>query len=89
MEKEIGVLWVKNSPKGQYMTGSIEVNGEKIALVCFLNSNKKEAKHPDWRIMKAKPRENDQPLNALPTKKADTTASQYPEEEINPEDIPF
>ena len=79
MEKEIGVLWIKSSTKGQYMTGSIEINGEKIAVVCFLNSNKKEAKHPDWRIMKAKPRESEQPLNALPQR----------EDEINTNDVPW
>lgn len=78
MEKEIGVLWVKNSPKSQYMTGSIEINGEKTAIVCFLNSNKKEAKHPDWRIMKAKPRESEQPLNALPQRNDEIDASGIP-----------
>lgn len=78
-EKSIGALWVKSSPKGQYMTGNIEVNGEKISLVCFLNSNKKEAKHPDWNILKSVPRENEQPMNALPVR----------DDEIDPQDIPF
>jgi len=67
-EKDLGALWVKSSTKGQYMTGTIEVNGEKINVVCFLNSNKKEAKHPDWRVMKAVPRDTTQKENPLPTK---------------------
>lgn len=40
------------------MTGFVEVNGEKINVVCFTNSNKKEAKHPDWRILRSRPRED-------------------------------
>ena len=79
-DKSIGALWVKSSTKGQYMTGSIEVDGEKVAIVCFVNSNKKETKHPDWNIMKSVPRDNVQPMNALPTRE---------DEDINPEDIPF
>lgn len=82
MEKQndIGALWVKTSTKGQYMTGTIEIGGVKTNIVCFLNTNKKEAKHPDWRILKSVPRENEQPVNALPT---------YPSEELNPNDVPF
>lgn len=78
-EKSIGALWSKSSPKGQYMTGNIEINGEKVAIVCFLNINKKEAKHPDWNILKSVPKENEQPLNALPEK----------ENEIKSEDVPW
>ena len=80
VEKDIGALWIKNGAKGQYMTGTIEINGEKLNIVCFTNQNKKETKHPDWRILKAQPRPEETPANALPTR---------PEEDINPEDIPF
>lgn len=77
---ELGALWVKSSTKGQYMTGTIKINGATTNIVCFVNSNKKETKHPDWHILKSVPRENIQPVNALPTRE---------DEDINPEDIPF
>lgn len=50
---ELGALWVKQSAKGEYMTGTI--NGVKV--VVFRNNNKREEKHPDWRVMKSVPRE--------------------------------
>jgi hypothetical protein len=51
-EDKIGALWVKSSPKGDYMTG--EINGQKI--VVFTNGYKQSAKHPDYVIYKSKPR---------------------------------
>lgn len=56
-EKDLGALWIKTGAKGEYMTGTIEINGEKINIVCFTNQHKKEAKHPDWRILRSKPKE--------------------------------
>jgi len=50
---EIGALWVKTSPKGEYMTGTI--NGERVVL--FRNAKKASDKSPDWRVLKSKPRE--------------------------------
>lgn len=48
---ELGALWVKTSPRGDYMTGTI--NGEKI--VVFKNENKgASGKGPDWRVFKPK-----------------------------------
>jgi hypothetical protein len=81
-QNDIGALWVKSSAKGQYMTGMIELNGEKINIVCFTNQNKKEAKHPDWRILKSVPKDSVQENNVLPQRGDEA-------EEINPEDIPF
>lgn len=57
-EKDIGALWAKTSTKGgQYLSGTIEVNGQKISIVCFSNSHKKEAKHPDYKIYVSTPQE--------------------------------
>lgn len=50
---ELGALWVKHSAKGEYMTGTI--NGVKV--VVFRNNNKREDRHPDWRVLKSQPRE--------------------------------
>lgn len=53
-ENEIGSLWEQSSPKGPYMTGTI--NGERVVL--FRNGNKRDgSKAPDWRVLKSKPRE--------------------------------
>jgi uncharacterized protein (DUF736 family) len=52
-ESEIGALWEKASAKGTYFTGT--VNGERV--VVFKNTAKKSDKAPDWRVLKAKPRE--------------------------------
>ena len=78
-EQDLGALWIKTGAKGEYMTGTIEVNGEKIGVVCFTNQHKKEAKHPDWRILRARKQEEVPKSNDLPVN----------EDEINPEDIPF
>lgn len=49
-QNSIGALWVKRSNKGEYLSGYIEVDGQKIPIVCFINGYKKEAKHPDYEI---------------------------------------
>lgn len=49
---EIGALWLKSGAKGEYMTGT--VNGQ--AVVVFRN-DRKQGKQPDWRVLKAKPRD--------------------------------
>lgn len=54
-EESIGALWRKSGPRGEYFTG--EVNGERI--VVFVNGFKGEnAKAPDFKIYKSKPRED-------------------------------
>lgn len=50
---ELGALWIKESARGEYMTGTI--NGVKV--VCFRNDRKKSDNQPDWRVMKSKPRD--------------------------------
>ena len=52
---EIGALWEKSSAKGPYMTGTI--NGERVVL--FKNGHKRGEKSPDWRVLKAQPRQQD------------------------------
>jgi uncharacterized protein (DUF736 family) len=97
-ENELGALWIKHSDTGEYMTGSITIDGKVTPIVCFLNRHKKEAKHPDWRILKSQPRgerspapeENRERLNSLDSKGRDPEPRiEYPEEEIDPNDIPF
>ena len=53
-ESELGALWEKSGNRGDFMTGTI--NG--VAVVCFKNDRKTPgSKQPDWRVLKAKPRE--------------------------------
>jgi uncharacterized protein (DUF736 family) len=54
---ELGVLWAKSSARGDYMTGSLEIDGVKHPIVVFRNGNKRNEKAPDFRILKATPRE--------------------------------
>jgi uncharacterized protein (DUF736 family) len=56
-EDEIGALWIKNSSKGEFMTGKITINGQEINVVAFPNDHKSNDRSPDWRLLKAKPRE--------------------------------
>lgn len=50
---ELGALWEKSSARGLFMTGTI--NG--VAVVVFKNDRKEPgSKHPDWRVLKAKPK---------------------------------
>ena len=52
---EIGALWLKDGPKGKYMSGLI--NGEPV--VVFKNRNKAEgSKQPDYNVLKSKKRES-------------------------------
>lgn len=84
MEKSIGALWAKKSRNGEYFTGNIEVGGEKIAIVAFYNANKKNPKEPDYRILKSKPMGEQIVDNSAPNR-----LNGLPDEEINPDDIPF
>lgn len=58
--QSIGALWEKQSKKGTWFSGQIEIEGEKIPIVVFKNDYKKEDKHPDWKIFISQPRENNQ-----------------------------
>lgn len=56
---ELGALWVRTGPKGDYMTG--EINGVKVVV---FPAKKKSDKSPDWRVLKSKPREDRAPVSA-------------------------
>ena len=52
---EIGALWVKHGNKGDYMTGTVEINGEKVNIVCFANT-RATGNQPAWRVLKSVPK---------------------------------
>lgn len=55
-DKSIGALWQKQSQKGTWFSGNIEVDGKKYQIVAFPNNYKTEDKHPDFRILQAEPK---------------------------------
>lgn len=59
-ENKIGALWSKKGPKGDYMTGEIELNGQKTKIVVFYNSHKEKENQPDWNILISKPKEQEE-----------------------------
>jgi len=74
-EKDIGAVWVKKGQNGsQFLSFILDLNqfgiNQKVNLVGFKNRNKKESKHPDFRIF---PSNRDTAAKA-PTKTATTPA---------------
>lgn len=53
---ELGGLWHRSGKKGQYMTGTLVINGTAHEIVCFYNDRKVNEKQPDWRVYKSKPK---------------------------------
>lgn len=54
--KNIGALWVKDSKSGnKFMSGVVEIDGEKHQIVVFENTHKKEGSNqPDYKIYPSK-----------------------------------
>jgi hypothetical protein len=48
--QSIGGLWKKQSKYGEFLTGSIEVDGKKINIILKENTKKKSDKSPDFFI---------------------------------------
>lgn len=80
-EDELGALWKKSNDKGEFFTGAMTFDGVKIDIVVFPNGYKREERHPDFRILKARKGER-RPQPAAPTSGART---------VEPDDdrIPF
>lgn len=53
---ELGALWVKSGRKGEWMSGTIEVDGQSINVVCF-RVDSQHPKAPTWRVLKATPKD--------------------------------
>ena len=76
---ELGALWSRTGAKGEYLTGTITVNGEAIKVVCF-SAKKSSDKSPDWRVLRSVPRES------RPEAVPDQSSLSAP---VNDSDIPF
>lgn len=66
---DIGGLWKKVSQSGsEYMSGSVDVNGEKVQIVVFPNIYKKAGERtPDFKILVSEPKAG--AANETPTSK--------------------
>ena len=59
-DDSIGALWSRESANGKvYLTGKITIDVKETNIVCFRVSSQ-HPKAPMWRILKSKPREQDQ-----------------------------
>ena len=82
MEQSIGALWVKDSKRGKFYTGNIEVNGVKVSIVVFKNSYKTKDNQPDLRIYESVWQDKIEVA-------ADNLATKPVESRVFEDDIPF
>ena len=80
---EIGALWAKTSARGEYFTGSIEIDGVKHVIVVFKNTSKRSDKAPDFRILRSQPREK---AEGAPSRDTSVMDADVP---FTDSDIPF
>ena len=53
-KREIGALWVKESPSQKYFSGHFtDQDGNRVKVVIFTNKHKKKDTHPDYRVYKS------------------------------------
>ena len=91
---EIGALWKRKSKTTgeEYLSGTIQINGKAIEIRAFTNKYKKADNQPDFRIMVEVAEDQPAPPPAEPIINHDRNESvlpEYPEEQIDPSDIPF
>lgn len=55
--KELGALWERTSKAGNFfLSGKVKIDGKETEVICFKN-NKKDPKHPDWKIYLSEPKQ--------------------------------
>jgi hypothetical protein len=75
--EELGAVWRYKNDQMKYFKGHITIKGEKVQIIMFQNTYKKEGdKSPDYRIYKSVPREK--PATS------GTTAAAAPKKEESP-----
>jgi hypothetical protein len=52
---ELGALWARESAKGPFLSGTLDVDGQQVEIVCYPISSQ-NPKAPAWRVMKSTPR---------------------------------
>ncbi len=84
-QESIGAIWERDGKGGVFLSGEIEVDGQKVKFVAFRNKYKKEEKHPDWRILAGQERTGQRDPRRV-TARDDEMASDNPNQG---EPIPF
>ena len=82
-KREIGALWLRQSPNQKYFSGHFTVTDEmgvetKQQVVIFSNKHKKKDNHPDFRIYKSEPKGQGSPTD----NQAQATQAAVVEEEL-------
>lgn len=95
-KKSIGGLYISESRSGlKYLSGFINVNGERIRIVAFKNKEKFSETTPDYSIMVSEPlgggggRSTSQSRGNYQNGGNRATSSRKAVEEVDDEDIPF
>jgi len=52
--RKIGALWHKSGSRGDFMSGELIINEQKVPIVVF-KRDKRSEKEPDWDILKSLP----------------------------------
>lgn len=89
-KQKVGAFWKRTGKTSgkEFYSGKIEVDGIEIDVVMFPNGYKKENKHPDLIVY----RQEDQNYQQNDVNEAVNDRNNYPdypEDEIDPDDIPF
>lgn len=78
-KKSIGAFWLKTAKSGsKYMSGIIEIEGEKHNVVMFKNGHKTEDKHPDYKVFLSEERKEILPKNVPVNNYADVPDGEIP-----------
>lgn len=87
-EDEIGVLWTKQGQSQKYLSGVLKLKNfgidKEINIVVFVNKNKQQDNHPDYRILLSKPK--DAPAASAPKTAAKPVAKSKPAPAPEPEE---
>lgn len=74
--RRLGSLWTATVKSGKrqgqkYLKGTLDINGERIAIVVFKNDPKKSETSPDWAILESRPFEKKVGANRMPPREAE------------------
>lgn len=87
-KKSIGGLWAKND----FFSGSIEIGGKTIRIVCFKNGYKKDGDNaPNYRIFESDPYDPSKSgkSSSSEPKLKPSNKREASEESVSDDDIPF
>jgi uncharacterized protein (DUF736 family) len=82
-QREMGAFWTRDSAKGKYLSGSIEVDElgvkKKVRVVMFPNRLKDNDKKPDYILYVSKDREDSNTETSSQVEEKSTEKSEIPD----------